>query len=238
MEIDMIDKRLPMFKISSDVWESLSIDDIDQTASDMFELGIYHPPFNSFYIHAKVRFMEKLAEAAWRKKLDYYLPIRMEMVFLCVVDGSHGKAVPLLSRNGIDFFPLNEAKMAVAGPEVRRQFSWMSTYVVKILVVLLATKNIEKEVEICNKPNSRNRRERTISKYSSVTTIRVGKVTETVRSSNNSGGPVRAHLRRGHIRHQHYGKNNSEVKKIFIQPVFVNADQGWIDGQKEYRVVA
>jgi hypothetical protein len=28
------------------------------------------------------------------------------------------------------------------------------------------------------------------------------------------------------------------VKKIFIQPVFVNADENWINEQKTYRVVA
>jgi hypothetical protein len=36
---------------------------------------------------------------------------------------------------------------------------------------------------------------------------------------------------------QHFGVGNKETNKIFIQPVFVNADEGWIENQrKEYRI--
>ena len=59
-----------------------------------------------------------------------------------------------------------------------------------------------------------------------------------MRSADGTGGPVRPHLRRGHIRNQPHGPGNSEVRRIFIQPMFINADQGWIDTKKEYRVTA
>jgi hypothetical protein len=66
--------------------------------------------------------------------------------------------------------------------------------------------------------------------------LNIGKITETYRSNeNSSGGNVRPHLRRGHIRLQRYGEDFKEVKKIFIQPMFVNADKEWIEKQKTYK---
>lgn len=231
----MTDARLPMFKISADIFDSISVEDIDRTATDMGELGIYKPPFAEFFIQVKMRFMERLAEAYFNQPLPSYLSPKAELRFKYKFDENRGNATPYISPDGKEFFHLNAQSVEKAG--IGKQFFWMSDMAVRVLVVLLSTKNISKEIKSCNKPFSRDRREKELSKYSSVTTIKIGSITETMRSSGNSG-PVRPHLRRGHIRSQHYGKGNAEVKKIFIQPVFVNADQGWIDSQKEYRVVA
>ena len=75
--------------------------------------------------------------------------------------------------------------------------------------------------------------------YDYITTIKIGKITETMRSDGDGQSSVRPHLRRGHIRNQRVGKGLEEVKPIFISPVFVNADEGWINNQrKEYRIAA
>ena len=67
----------------------------------------------------------------------------------------------------------------------------------------------------------------------------MGEISETHTSNlqDNSHSSPRPHLRRGHIRNQHYGEGNKEIKKIFIQPVFVNADEGWIENQRKAYVV-
>ena len=103
------------------------------------------------------------------------------------------------------------------------------------LIVLLATKNTIKTTEKIKRhgPKSRKRPR----EYEYVTTIKIGKITETMRSEGSSGISVRPHLRRGHIRSQHFGVGNKEIKKIFIQPVFVNADEDWIANERRaYKV--
>jgi hypothetical protein len=103
------------------------------------------------------------------------------------------------------------------------------------LITTLATKNVIKETQEIKVHGPKSKKRPRTHKY--ITTIKIGKITETLRSSESSGGSVRPHRRRGHIRMQHFGVGNKETKKIFIQPVFVNADEGWIENQrKEYRV--
>lgn len=51
-------------------------------------------------------------------------------------------------------------------------------------------------------------------------------------------GVARApHLRRGHIRNQHFGPANAFVKLVWIAPTFVNADPAFVSTRKAYNVV-
>ena len=95
---------------------------------------------------------------------------------------------------------------------------------VQLLIVLLATKNTVTETKH-NKALSLGigKRDR---KHEYVTTITIGAVTEVEPSADPStatGRRLRPHLRRGHIRRQHFGPNREWIKKIFIAPVFVNS---------------
>ena len=234
----MTDKRLPLFQLSPGIFNSLNFEDVQKTSSDMWDLGIFHPPFPSFFIKIKLTFARKLFETFYKMDMGEDSFSKKELMFEYNFYGDNVDITYYMSKDGKDFVdPIIFGLDMTDGSRDHKYFEFLGDVSITLLVVLLATKNIQKDVQSCNKPNSRNRRERTLSKYSSVTTISIGKITETMRSNGN-GGPVRPHLRRGHIRNQHYGKGNAEVKKIFIQPMFVNADQGWIDSQKEYQIVA
>ena len=234
----MADPRTPLFQIAANVFDALNFDDVKKTSKDMWELGIFQPPFPNFCIKIKLQFATNLMRSFYNIETGVIQNRKAELMFDYFFDGEALQVFYNMSKDGNNFFdPVNFGINMKDGSPDKKWFDFISKACADLLILLLATKNISKDVQTCNKPNSRNRREKALSKYSSVTTISIGKITETMRSLG-SGSPVRPHLRRGHIRHQHYGKGNAEVKKIFIQPMFINADQGWIDGQKEYRVVA
>jgi hypothetical protein len=112
------------------------------------------------------------------------------------------------------------------------------TAIYKLLVVLLATKNIIKEIKIDKLAKlgiGKNKH-----KPHTVTYLKIGKITETITKSGKpvpTGTILMPHLRSGHIRHQHYGLGNKYIKEIYIHSTFVNADKDWIADRTEYRVL-
>ena len=90
--------------------------------------------------------------------------------------------------------------------------------VLDTLIVLLATKNHIKEVRL-DKDIAKgryNKKQAYRKDYPITTTISIGKITETYESKGGTGSPKRPHMRRGHIRTQHYGPKNELTQKIFI----------------------
>jgi len=94
-----------------------------------------------------------------------------------------------------------------------------------IFIVLLSTRNIVKETR-------RNKLAKFgvgKQKHEYVTTLKIGKITEyEYEDGTPTGRHVRAHLRRGHIRHQSYGPEHAFHRTIFIEPVFVNSDREFV----------
>ena len=72
--------------------------------------------------------------------------------------------------------------------------------------------------------------------YTRVTTIRVPNTRYLPDDEDHppTGRTVRAHFRRGFVRQQHYGKGNELIKKVWIAPVFVNADGDWVGEPDQY----
>lgn len=102
------------------------------------------------------------------------------------------------------------------------------------LIVILASKGIaksRKEHKLASlgvgKP----------SRFSATTTIRlIERLDDGDDVEAASRKPTRPHLRRGHIRHQAYGEGRALHKSIWIAPIFVNADAGFVSARQSYKI--
>jgi hypothetical protein len=235
----------PLFDMPEKLIDSVDVKTILETAKDMRQAGIFIPPFEKLSIRISICSCFKIGFAINKglydrsidKLLEELCEISRDKIFIIEYsdfrkkNGILGCKMDFELKENSDhnlqnfFSNLNEEELGAIG-----------NYAFAILIVLLATKNIERRV-VKNDARATSKRARDDAKHFSTTTyLNIGKITETCRGNTvSSSGPVRAHLRRGHIRLQRYGEGFKEVKKIFIQPVFVNADKEWIEKQKTYK---
>jgi hypothetical protein len=102
-------------------------------------------------------------------------------------------------------------------------------YFVALLIVALATRGVQKRVTQ-NKRAGLGIGKKHNREYRTITYIRAPIIG--VRGDRRNGVPsreVRAHFRRGHVRMQHYGPGNAQVKQIWIEPCFVNGDGEYVE---------
>lgn len=109
---------------------------------------------------------------------------------------------------------------------------------INLLITLLATKNILKNTHHntlakhgvgCKRPGS-------TKGFEYVTTISVPPEMGDDEEHPPLNGAKAPHLRRGHIRRQHYGPRNAFIKKVWIEPCFVNADPSFVSTRRAYNV--
>lgn len=238
-----------LFVISKDVFKAVSFDEVASTSKAMHELEIFYPPFMEFdiTINASTYDVQKFLVPEWEdlsaKEENDLFPLVLRYEF-----EDKNSYYPLVASRFLKnkvFVSLQEASRIakerdpnidpiINEDELERTFASMYA----TLIVLLATKNINKDTteNKAAKLISRSRKRGSSYKYSGITTLNIGKITDTYKGVDPVS-TVRPHLRRGHVRNQRFGEGLTESKKIFIQPVFVNADDGWIENQrKEYRV--
>lgn len=231
-----------LFTFDKAIWESVDIDDVLKTSGDLMSLGLFKPPFKEFDI--QVRVDQAVLAKFFKKDVKVKKEFDRTETFRIVFDDTHTNFRWLFKAHGefvdaVDLYD-NAIKYGLKKEDLDRiegYFNERSRLLVYMLIVLLTTRNAEKVTEKIKKhgPKSRKRPR----EYDYITTIKIGKITETMRSEGDGSSTVRPHLRRGHIRNQRVGKGLTEVKSIFIHPVFVNADEKWISNQrKEYRLVA
>lgn len=225
-----------LFRLSNDVWDSLTYEEIVETAMAMDEVGIYKPPFRNFDVECDTRVFYTFGRGS--EYPDENMSIDIDKL-VC-----HYR-LDSLTKNP-DQYHLTSYKDAYkreihpwsVTPDAQDAFHDFFLFVYAALIVVLASKNIDKK-QVVNDPRARNHTQRTDSKnYASTTTIRIGKITEYIgNKAEGSGRTVRAHLRRGHVKGVRYGEGKTEIKKVFIQPTFVNADRDWVAPKREsYKV--
>lgn len=228
------------FFLSNELIDALSREEMEATWKAMHELGIAKPPYESFDLLlplAQVLTFKGMNALEEEIESDKYAFIKTDGVVQSTakpitlrIEGDKAK---WLFRGKI---PLKERLDLIAGLDTQRDIEMAECAVewLQVLIILLGTRNIVKETV--------HRKSVRLGiggkeKHEYTTTLKIGRITEHTGNSNISTGiTLRAHLRRGHIRRQHYGPKNEYIKQIWIPPVFVNADEEWIGERTAYNV--
>jgi len=226
-----------LFRIEENIWDSVDYDTIFDTATALEEAGLNKPPYTTFDIQATLN--HKIMARVFVNWDNHANPPRKTLTYR--YEYENNRLTSRIKFNDTWFDREGIERLCKVGKissdELCSEIERISGFLAHTLLVLLATKNTEKTTEKVKKhgPKSRKRPR----EYDYITTIKIGKITETCRLEGDGRSAVRPHLRRGHIRNQRVGKGLSEVKPIFIAPCFINADENWINNQrKEYRLVA
>ena len=253
MEMEM-DRQL--FVLGPEIWASIDKEEIKATGRSMTDAGIYNYPYDEFDISAYGKtkdlmvwvFSEtKYHPEIWNSLKKDERPLSFHFRYYGFNKNKFKYSMRVNLGGEYVFLPNNSEELLSGFPNLTRHEAYSlnnraADAMLETLLVMLATKNVEKEIlhkpKRYKDPESKGGIKQIRNKeYQYITTIKIGKITETLRSSVTSRGPIRAHLRRGHIRNQRFGEGFKEIKQVFIHPVFVNADERWIENQrKEYRV--
>jgi hypothetical protein len=232
-------EKVHLFRLSEEILDSFDLEDVDATYDGMRELGIDKDPHDVFSVEVNINFILKFMKKVipGRKDAERDTSSTRVVFFYSTNEdsGLPGGFAAIADKSSTYFSNLYRSDI-MSGSSVE-QLKYLTVYVRKFLLVILATKNIDKKTVVNSARSISPRAKKDSFNYSTTTTIKIGKITETYGSSTGIGGHKRPHLRRGHVRNQHFGKGNAEIKQVFIQPVFVNADENWVKEQKTYRVI-
>jgi hypothetical protein len=243
-----------LFLIGPDLLNCLSVEEVEATYADMVEMDIAKPPYAEFDIRMPLMaYGKNLGRFLDYYKTDLEKLEHGEQASLGKEERNLLIGLSVLSDNEIKVlssmnFDLNYSFNFDDNSKEQHSFflsrnNWVSgkkhiaskeatDHVFKMLVVLLATRNVIREV----KPNKLAKLGIGKHLYASTTTLKIGNVTETGGEQTGAGIVRRPHLRRGHVRRQKYGPGLQFEKKIFIEAVFVNADEGWIAERTAYNM--
>lgn len=246
-----------MFQLSDEVLTSMTEEEVAATYNDMKELGIGKPPYEVYSIAVSAKHCIKPYDQNTGRQIGLS-PDKAKMIIVYHID--HVSEILIMEipelkekfglRNfkkdfdqGRETWEYNDADV-VLDKKTRENLSDFDVKTIAesmpiaamrlevLLIVLLATKNVEKTVthnRLARFGVGKQRAEYT-------TTLKIGKVTEHYDGLPATGRSVRPHLRRGHIRNQRHGPGNVWIKRVFVQPTFVNCDDDFVNSRTAYNV--
>lgn len=210
----------PTYCVDIEVVKLLQRADVMNTLKALIEAGIARLPFNPMV-------------------LEFSPPVDLPSRYFCLLTEKDDKTITSgtarLSRDhheliiGTDDYEIEllQEGMVLHNMQAEKDASgWASVVALSIALLMLNTQGIEKEVIHTDRINKRraahNDGRPPIPRH---TVVRIGTIYDRSGKAHSVGGSGRhmpVHLRAGHVRHQHFGKGNEEVKLIYIPPCIVN----------------
>lgn len=226
-----------LFILDRDMLDAMSEEEVKATFKDMVELKIASPPYRNFTIQAPMGTLinvdgkgtlEELAKQGDPRYVEMH-DKDLRVHFHDYTDDPYKE-----QRASLDMFhkgvwcPVLEIIMQSPKEEIRQRYgaflravSDLAGHLSRLLIVSLATRNVE-TVTRRNSLAKFGLGKKRGHDFEYVTTIKMGTLLHYDGETGHTGETKRPHLRRGHIRRQHYGPNNQQIKQVFIQPIFVN----------------
>lgn len=205
-------KNQHLFILDTEVIAAADYSSVAGTMADLTEMGLDRLPYDDdVYIQAN--------DTMFGSRVLVYGPLG---------DACTVKIVDLKTGRSADIS---------GGPEeIRMAAEFTSSVLSDLLVVLLATKNVQKTTTQDKLRKLGIGRHKFKHRFDYTTRIALPRDMEDDADHPPSGGARMPHLRRGHIRRQRHGAGNQQIKKIWIAPMFVNADPDFVSSRKSYDV--
>lgn len=247
IQVPWLPTRFPRqcFAVDSETFKATKKEEVEATYADMLELGIAKPPYPDFDILLKAEdvFRNNNISTALspKQQVQYH---QAQTLFRYHDSGNNSVQLVdclwdwRLGRGPHSLFDLSDMPNTLQGDSydhfMRQIFDASKDYY-KMLVVLLATRNIIKSTQVDKLAKMGIGKNK--SRHWYTTTLRVGRITETIRGESVPDGTHRRpHLRRGHKRNQRFGPKFQFTKVVWIEPMFINGDETMVSTRTNYNV--
>jgi hypothetical protein len=200
-----------LFILQFDVIQAVDFDTIHATVKDLREMDLYRLPYDNTFVRI-------IGDPEFAGTMMTFGPLG-DFCMAVITDAKTGRSANITSA-----------------PELRFSLGFSNLVLQDLLIALLATRNVEKST----RENKLKRLGigKKADRFDFITTVALPKHLDDDEDHPPTGSAKAPHLRRGHIRRQHFGEGNQQVKKIWVAPVFVNADPGFVGGRQAYRIAA
>lgn len=204
-----------LFIIRPEIIQLADQEEVRATLRDLKEMGLYHLPYNEdVYLQMNSK--------------DFDMSATSDKMVYGPLNGDIEKTKAFLYRDGR---AVDLVKEVPGGKSL-----WMIVSILRdLLIVVLATKNAEKTTtkdKLAHLGIGKSK-----GRFHYTTTISLPSILPDDPTNPPKGGTKAPHLRRGHIRHQKFGKDNSQEKLIWIAPIFVNADPDFVNQRRAYNIL-